>query len=162
MWKRQRRNTLEAGEPAPGFLLKNLAGGQTSLSETLAKGPALLTFFKIGCPVCQMTFPFLERMAANQVVQIIGISQDEPGSTQKFNERFGITFSTLLDSAAEGYIASNAYGICSVPSFFLVEPDGVISKAFQGFCKRDLEALGQRMGTAPFRSDENVPEFKPG
>jgi len=162
MWGRRKRNTLQAGETAPGFILKSLSGGQTSFSEMLAKGPALLVFFKIGCPVCQLTFPFLERMAANQVIPISAISQDEAGPTAKFNERFGITFETLLDSSKEGYPVSNAYGISSVPSFFLVEQDGRISKAFQGFCKRDLEELGSRMGVAPFRPDEKVPEFKPG
>jgi len=128
----------------------------------LENGPALLAFFKIGCPVCQMTFPFLERMAENAVVQIVGISQDEVGPTEQFNQRFSVTFPTLLDTSAEGYKVSKAYGISSVPSFFLVEQDGSISKSFQGFCKRELEELGERMRVPPFRADEKVPEFRPG
>jgi len=128
----------------------------------LENGPALLAFFKIGCPVCQMTFPFLERMAENAVVQIVGISQDEAGPTEQFNQRFSVTFPTLLDTSTEGYKVSKAYGISSVPSFFLVEQDGSISKSFQGFCKRELEELGERMRVPPFRADEKVPEFRPG
>jgi peroxiredoxin len=162
MWRRRQRKMPEAGKPAPDFVLKCLGGGQTLLSQTWAKGPALLAFFKIGCPVCQMTFPFLERMASNKVIQIIGISQDEASHTQQFNQRFGVNFQTLLDAAGEGYVASNAYGISSVPTFFLVEQDGIVSKAFEGFCKRDLEEIATRMGVAPFRPDEKVPEFKPG
>lgn len=162
MWKRRRQNVLEPGQPAPGFVLKCLEGDPTSLEQTLQKGPVLLVFFKIGCPVCQMTFPYLERMAANPAIQIVGISQDEAGHTRQFNQRFGVTFSTLLDASAEGYPASNAYGITSVPSFFLVEQDGILSRCFQGFSKRDLEQLGERMQIQPFRPDEKVPELRPG
>ncbi len=162
MWRRRRQKLLEPGEPAPDFVLKSLAGGQVSLAETLAKGPALLVFFKVGCPVCQMTFPFLERLSHNEAVRINAISQDEAGHTQQFNQRFGVTFETLLDASAEGYPASNAYGISSVPTFFLVEEDGSISKCSEGFCKRDLEQLGERVGVKPFRAEDKVPELKPG
>jgi len=162
MWGRCRKKTLEAGEAAPGFLLKSLNGDKITLAQTLENGAALLAFFKIGCPVCQMTFPFLERMAENAEVRIVGISQDEAGPTEQFNQRFGVTFPTLLDASVEGYPVSKAYGITSVPSFFLVERDGSISKFFQGFSKRDLEELGQRMRIAPFRADDKVPEFRPG
>ena len=64
-----------------------------------------------------------------------------------FNQRFGVTFPTLLDQSKEGYPASNAFGISSVPSLFLVEQDGTIAKAFSGFSKRDLEGLGERAGS---------------
>ncbi len=57
---------------------------------------------------------------------------------------------------------SNAFGITNVPSLFLVEPDGVISLASQGFVKRDLEALGKRAGVEVFRQGEKVPEWKAG
>src|SRR6266849_2223307 len=141
MWGKRRKAMLEAGTHAPSFQLKDLNGKQESLEQILAKGPALLAFYKIGCPVCQLTFPFLERLAAGRALQIVGISQDDAASTTGFNQRFGVTFPTLLDQSKEGYPASNAFGIGSVPSLFLVEPDGKVSTAFSGFSKHDLEAL---------------------
>ena len=68
-----------------------------TLEDILAGGPALLAFFKISCPVCQLTAPYLERLAANHAIQVIGISQDERSATRGFLERFGVTFPTLLD-----------------------------------------------------------------
>jgi peroxiredoxin Q/BCP len=162
MWGRQKKAMLEAGALAPSFQLKDLGGTAVSLEEILSKGPALLAFYKVSCPVCQLTFPFLERLAASSSIRIIGISQDDPSATQGFNQRFGVTFLTLLDQAKENYPASNAFGITSVPSMFLVEPDGHIASAFSGFSKRDLDALGQRAGVLAFRADENVPEWKAG
>lgn len=153
---------LEPGTTAPQFQLNTLNGTSLALKQVLAKGPALLAFYKISCPVCQLTFPFLERMAGNNAVQVVGVSQDDAKGTEEFNQRFGVHFPTLLDEAKKGYPVSNEFGISTVPTFFVVEADGSISKAFIGFSKRDLEELGQRMGVQPFRADEKVPEFKAG
>jgi peroxiredoxin len=162
MWGRNKKAVLEAGARAPSFRLKNLDGAMVSLEELLSRGPALLAFYKISCPVCQLTFPYLERLAGGSGIQIVGISQDDIAATQGFNRRFGITFPTLLDQASESYPASNAFGITNVPTLFLVEPDGHIASAVSGFSKRDLEALAKRAGVVPFRADETVPEWKAG
>ena len=135
---------------------------QQSLDDILAGGPALLAFFKISCPVCQLTAPYLERLAANNAIQVIGISQDDAGATRGFMQRFGVTFPTLLDLPSEEYPASNAYGITSVPSLFLMERDGTVTRSFNGFSKRDFEEIGARAGVSPFGPDDHVPEWKAG
>jgi peroxiredoxin len=120
----------------------------------------VLAFFKTTCPTCQYAFPFLERLKGD--TPLFAVSQDDAESTRQFHAEFGITLPTLLDSAGRGYPASNAYGITYVPSLFLVEPDGRISWASTGFHKSELEELGRRLGVAPFRPGENVPEWKAG
>ena len=162
MWGKRRQAILEPGTTTPSFQLNTPNGTSLALKQVLAKGPALLAFFKVSCPVCQLSFPFLERMAGNKTVQVLGVSQDDASATEEFNQRFGVTFPTLLDESKKGYPVSNQFGISSVPTFFVVETDGTISKAFSGFSKRDLEALGQRMGVQPFGPEEKVPEFKAG
>src|SRR5947209_18200705 len=111
----KKREMLGAGAKTPPFELKTLLGGNESLDAILKKGPALLAFFKSSCPVCQLTFPYLQRMAASTGVQVIGISQDDANTTNGFNRRFGITFQTLLDPSKAGYPASNEFGIATVP-----------------------------------------------
>ena len=163
MWGKAKKGAIEAGAHAPSFRLNGLTGAaERSLEEILANGPALLAFYKVSCPVCQLAFPYLERLSASPSLQVIGISQDDDSSTRDFNRRFGATFPTLLDQSAAGYPASNAFAISSVPSLFLVETNGGISKAFNGFSKRDFEALGQRAGVQVFMPEDNVPEWKPG
>lgn len=162
MFWRKRESMLEAGAKAPEFELRDAAGTQYSLTGLLKDGAVLLAFYKISCPVCQLTFPFLERLSASNTVRIFGISQDDGDATRAFEERFGITFPSLLDASKAGYPVSNGFGISSVPSIFLVEQDGTISQAFCGFSKRDLLALGKRMGVEPFKAGEKVPETKPG
>jgi len=162
MFGHKKKTMAAAGSKAPAFELTGLDGAPRSLDQILERGPALVVFYKISCPVCQLTAPYLERLAAGGSLQVIGISQDDAGSTRGFNERFGVTFPTLVDPAGEDYPASNAYGISSVPSLFLLESDGAISKSFNGFSKRDLESLGERAGVQMFRPAENVPEWKAG
>jgi peroxiredoxin len=164
MFGRRTKTLVAAGAKAPDFRLVSLAGSTQSLADILAGGPALLAFFKISCPACQLTAPYLERLAANQErrLQVIGISQDDAGATRGFATRFGLTFHTLLDSSEDNYAASNAYGITSVPTMFLVERDGTVSRSFAGFSKRDFEEIGTRSGVSPFGLDDHVPEWKAG
>jgi peroxiredoxin len=162
MFGRRKKVLAGAGTPAPSFRLSGVDGSTRSLADILAGGPALLAFYKISCPVCQLTAPYLERLAANSAIQVIGISQDDANATRSFMQRFGLTFSTLLDLASEDYPASNAYGITSVPSLFLLERDGTIARSFNGFSKRDFEEIGARVGVLPFGPEDQVPEWKAG
>ncbi len=151
-----------AGSPAPPFRLEALDGRSYSLAELAEHSPVALIFFKVSCPVCQFTLPFLERMAASSSLRVVAISQDDAKATRAFHERFGITFLTLLDDAAGGYAVSNQYGIASVPTVFLVDSSLNVALAGSGFSKADLDELGRRAGIPPFRPGESVPVHKPG
>ena len=162
MAARRHHKLLETGVNAPEFRLERLDGGSTSLAELLAGGPVVLAFFKISCPICQLTFPFLERIHAAGTLRIVGISQNDAGDTREFNEEFGVTFPTLLDTEESGYPASNAYGISSVPTIFVVQPGGKISHVIEGWRKTDVQALAGNGGSGLFRPGEYVPEWKAG
>jgi peroxiredoxin len=165
MGARKQPTMLEAGKPAPSFRLSELGGGTITLSDAVRDGPALLAFYKTTCPVCQLTLPFLDRIYRHQAergLAVYGISQDDPESTADFNHEFGVTFPTLLDREKDGYIASNGFGISHVPSLFVVEKDGAISWALEGFSKKQLEQLAGRVGIALFTSEDVVPEWKAG
>ena len=157
----KQKTMLSPGDRAPEFELEDLSGGRHTRSAIAGGKPVVLAFFKVSCPVCQFTLPFLERLK-NQQIPTYAISEDDAESTRAFHSEFGISLPTLLDKEEEGYPASNAYGLSHVPSIFLVEPDGRISQALMGFDKKGLEQLGQRLGKAPFKPTESVPEFKAG
>lgn len=161
---------IQNGNSAPQFSLKALDGKEYSLESLLGRGPVLVAFFKISCPVCQFTFPFLQRIAdrfAGKTVTVIGISQDDARSTAQFNQEFGIKFPVLLDE--QGYPASNAYGLTNVPTIFLIGNDGKVKGSCMGFDKAALESVvaelaqEQHIAASPlFRANESVPTYKPG
>jgi peroxiredoxin len=156
------RRLLKTGSRAPDFRLGRLDGGETSLTEILANGPALLAFFKVTCPVCQLTLPFLERIHSPGALSIWGVSQNGPEDTRDFQSEYGITFPILIDPEKAGYQASNAFGITSVPSLFLLERDGTVSKAIEGWSRKDIAEIGGTAGINPFRVSDSVPEWKAG
>lgn len=150
---------LQAGEHAPAFSLSDLEGNVRHLGDLTASGPVLLAFFKISCPTCQFTLPFLNRVSG---LRVFGISQNDAEGTRGFIEGFGIDYPVLLDDPESGYKASNAYGLTHVPSLFLVDPGGRIEWASNGFHRGDLEALAARAGSRLFRPGERVPDWRPG
>jgi len=147
---------------APGFRLDELDGAEVTLANLTAGGPVLLAFFKISCPVCQLTMPYLDRLHRQGGLRVYGVSQNDADDTREFNRNFGVTFPTLLDSEDAGYPASNAYGISSVPTMFLVAPDGTLERVIEGWNRIDMAALGDRAGMTLFRAEDNVPAWKAG
>jgi peroxiredoxin len=163
-------SALPAGAKAPAFALQSTDGKKLSLADALKKGPVVAAFFKVNCPTCQFTAPFLERMHENyggEKFALWGISQDDAQDTREFFQEFDAEFPTLIDGG--GYPVSNQYGITNVPTVFLIAPDGKIQESSVGFSKKDLEkmaaAAAKAAGTPPasfFKPGEVIPDFKPG
>jgi len=162
---------LTAGGRAPDFTLPTVDGQQVSLHHALAKGPVVLAFFKISCPVCQYAFPFFERMyrahkSAN--ITVLGISQDNAANTQAFLREYGVTFPVALDDPAN-YAVSNAYGLTNVPTLFLIAPSGEIEASSVSWVKAEIEAINEKLAgyrqqspTILWREGDDVREFRAG
>jgi peroxiredoxin len=162
---------LTAGAKAPDFELKALDGRSFVLHDDLMSGPVVLAFFKAGCPTCQYTFPFLERLErayGHKGVRIIGVSQNDPRQTAAFTKEFGVTFPVLLDDT-HSYPASNAYGLTNVPSIFWIAQDGEIAVSSVGWSKADFNEINRKMAeagklapAAVFQPGEDVRDFRAG
>jgi peroxiredoxin len=161
---------LPAGAKAPTFALQSVDGKKLNLADALTKGPVVAAFFKVSCPTCQFTAPFLERLHetyGGDKFTLWGISQDDARDTREFLREFEVEFPTLIDD--NGYPVSNQYGITNVPSVFLISPDGKIQESSVGFSKKDLEkiaaAAANATSTPPtslFKPGEVIPDLKPG
>ena len=163
---------LAAGVHAPEIELFFLDGQKFSLKEALKKGPVVAAFFKVSCPVCQLAFPFLDRIVKaygkSGQFTLVGVSQDSAADTKAFNREFGVTFPVLLDPQGK-YPVSNAYRLTNVPTVFLISADGEIEFSSVSWSKADMEELGRRLAAVSkmppqqiFLPGEKVPEFKPG
>jgi peroxiredoxin len=153
---------LTAGTKAPDFSLTAMDGTIFNLQDALRRGPVLAAFFKVSCPVCQYTAPYLERLHkayGDQKITIVGISQDDQRYTNAFLKEYGITFPTLLDDS-NGYAVSNAYGLTNVPTWFLIGQDGEIEISSVGWVKQEMEDVNRKLAEAEHTSPK--PLFKPG
>src|SRR5260370_25433852 len=137
---------VKGGQTAPVFSLNGLDGKSYSLDSLRQKGPVVAAFFKISCPVCQFTLPFLERLYqryGGDNVTFLGISQDDAKATAGFAREYGGTFPMVLDEKGNGYPASNAYGLTSVPTILLVDEDGTFRIGSMGFVKNELDEIAK-------------------
>jgi peroxiredoxin len=162
---------LKTGTSAPDFTLPAIDGKPFSLKEALLRGPVVIAFFKVSCPVCQFAFPYLERIYKSygqRNITMVGISQNENKDTAAFIREYGISFPVLLDDPRH-YRVSNAYGLTNVPSTFWIAQDGEIEISSVGWVRNDIAEIGRKAaqttgeGVKPvFRPDEDVPDFRPG
>ena len=141
---------LAAGAAVPDLRLAVVEGREVSLR---GEGAVLLAFFKISCPVCQFTLPYLNRIHPGR--KVCGVSQNDARDTLEFAEHFGLTFPILLDPE-DSFPASNAFGISHVPTLFLCGGDGRIEQVIEGWRKKDMVAIGA------VATSENVPAWKAG
>jgi len=159
---------VSAGQIAPAFELLATDGQRYSLEEGLQHGPVVVVFFKVSCPTCQYTLPFLDRLHQRLPgARIWGVSQDNERASRLFADEFGVTFPILIDE--EPWEVSDTYGLTHVPTYVLIASDGRVELSGDGFVRKDLLAIQDSLVrqftvTLPplFGSTEKIPEFKPG
>lgn len=159
---------FQKGMKANYFALKAPDGKIFSLHTYLQKCQvALFAFFKVSCPTCQLTFPYLERLHRSYPsLPIWGISQDDADATSAFARMYGCSFPLLLD---EGLELTASYQLTNVPTILVVNENGEILELIIGFDKAALENANKllsshgKLSEIPlFTEADEVPAFKPG
>ncbi len=163
---------LVTGKLAPDFTLPALDGKQVSLHELRQRGPVVLAFFKVTCPVCQYAVPMYERIAQahkDTGAAFLGISQNKPADAKAFIRDYGVTFPVAIDDEANNFVVSNAYGLTNVPTLFYISPQGEIEVSSVGWSKLDVEgvdaklvALRNQKPNVLWRPGESIQEFRAG
>jgi peroxiredoxin len=159
---------------APQAPFRTPEGAPLATADVVAKGhglPVLLAFFKTSCPICQLTWPYLQRLHeayGGRAVHVVGVSQNDGRSSRAYYAEFGgATFDLLLDPEP-GFAASNAFDVDAVPHLVLLSPQGIVLDVFAGWSKKRMEALGARFveKNIPFRPvvppGDPVRDFAPG
>ena len=123
----------EEGMVAPNFTLKSLDGEEVSLSQFRGKY-VLVNFWATWCGPCKIEMPSLEALYQrfkNKNFALLAISNDMFGATivKPFVKANHLNFTILLDQRLK---ASNAFGVTSLPSTFMIDPKGEIIGALFG------------------------------
>lgn len=163
-------NTLNNNEYMRDLLLTDTAGETRSTAQARKAGMLLLVFFKTACPTCQLTFPYLQKLAEGYkdsgTFTVWGVSQDDRQATQAFAEQFGITFPLLLDRDLWN---STTYGITNVPTLYLTDASGLVQRKVVGWNRAAMNEMSERVAAFLERepvtvvaADAPVPSSKPG
>ena len=118
---------------ASDFTLKNLDGNDVSLHQFRGKH-LLINFWATWCGPCKIEMPSLEqlyRQFKSEKFDMIGISNDMFGKrvVKPYVLAKKITFPMLLD---QRMTVSRQYGIVSLPTTILIDPQGIIIGVLQG------------------------------
>lgn len=153
-------HALKAGDRAPDFRLPDVRGGSVQLKGLLAKGSAVVSFYRGGwCPYCnlelralQSALPEIRRLGA----ELVAISPQTPDESLSTAEKNNLSFAVLSDI---GSLTAKAYGIAfdlaeelrpiysreghalpdkngdnswvlPIPATYVIDKDGIIALAF--------------------------------
>ncbi|MEX2275798.1 MAG: redoxin domain-containing protein [Actinomycetota bacterium] len=134
-----------------------------------SEGPTGIFFYKVTCPVCEMTAPIASRLAEAVPGTMIGIGQDPPEALATFADQAGLVLSVPPVQDSPPYPLSDAYGIESVPTLVLVDTSGVVDEVVRSWDRdgynRAAVRLAELAGSVPVvlsTPDDRLPAFRPG
>lgn len=100
------------GDAAPDFSLPNASGGQTRLSELVARGPVVLSFYRGGwCPFCNLEFKALhDRLDEFKQLgaTLLGVAPETLPNTIQTARDHNLQFEVCSD---EGNLVAREYGL---------------------------------------------------
>lgn len=134
------RHPLE-GKVAPDFTLNTLTKKDVNFSEFRNGQSAVLFFWATWCPHCRVEIKVLsekkdELQEKGIKIILIDIEETAEQITDYFN-RSGISADVFLDKDA---VVAESYSIMGVPSYFLINNDGVVESVGHVF-PEDLEKI---------------------
>ena len=123
----------QKGDIAPDFVLKSLDGSQVGLLDFKGRY-VLVNFWATWCVPCKMEMPSLEKLHKHfpdEKLVVLPISNDMFGEkvVRPYVESKEFSFTILFDPTLE---VSNRYGVVTLPTTFLIDPDGKIIGVLEG------------------------------
>ena len=102
------------GAPAPDAAFHDPAGRKRTTRDVLAESkglPTLFAFFKVNCPTCQLTWPYVQRLHESyggKAVRVAGVCQNTAMEGAAYSRTYGGATFDLLPSGPTGTYWANA------------------------------------------------------
>ncbi len=130
--------SLQIGDKAPAFKLKNQNGVLIHVGEYLGNTPLVIYFypknFTPGCTAQACSFRDQYQDFVDAGAKVFGISSDSVESHKRFREKHNLPFDTLADknnSVRRTYgVKGNLLGIIPGRETFVVDRQGVLQMKF--------------------------------
>ena len=116
------------GDPAVEYITRNLDGDSVSLASMRGEA-VLLNLWATWCVPCRTETPYLQSISeeyGERGLRVVGVSQDVGDAVddiRAFVQRFGVTYTILLDPQMRGL---DLYQVNGLPGTFLIDRDGIL------------------------------------
>lgn len=122
------------GRAAPDVDLQTLSGGKFVLSEARGR-PVVLAFWASWCGPCRKEMPALMALQEkNSDVRIVMVNVDKDiRDARRFLAQIGLSAEEAEIALDNEAIALGAYSVLSMPTTFLVDPNGTVKFHKVGF-----------------------------
>jgi thiol-disulfide isomerase/thioredoxin len=150
---------IEVGKKAPDFNLETLDGGKIMLSRLKGR-PVLLDFWATWCGPCRKALPHTQEIDQNygDRMHVITVNlREENEKVQKFLEENKFEFHVVMDREGK---TSHSYGVSGIPTFILIDKEGVVRLALVGFgpdTAKKLDAAIEKLLPPKTNDDEDGP-----
>lgn len=122
----------EMGQPAPGFQVELLEGGQFDLKEHMAAnpGPVVVNLWASWCIPCRTEMPEISAFARdNPRVTVVGVSvQDTESASRAFAEEIGVSYLLALGNPT----FESAYPWLGLPATYVIDSAGIVAVLHNG------------------------------
>ena len=146
--------TIEVGDKAPDFTLKDTEGNDVNLYSELKKGPVLINFYigDFGIKCTTYMSKFIERydLISGQGVRMFAVNDNSLDSHKMFRDRMGAPYPMLFD---DGKKVAKEYGAIVGPGhmvsgftnreFFLVDTEGTVRYVWRSPVPKVLPELDE-------------------
>ena len=132
------------GETAKSFTLKTVGGGKVSLDQYRNGKKAIVFFWATWCPHCREAIIGLNRSkkeleAKDIKVVLVDIGEAE-AEVKRYVDSRKVEYDVFLDHDSS---VAEAYGIIGVPTFYLINKQGVIQDVQHGLPENYEEILSR-------------------
>jgi peroxiredoxin len=126
----------KAGSPAASFELPLAAGNGSFRLDAHRGKPVLMEVFASWCGACERAAPMVDdvyREAAKSGVVFVGVSLDDDArSAARVQQSWPISYPVVVDDGR----VSRSYGVSLLPTFVLIDRDGMIRHVSSGVPSR--------------------------
>jgi hypothetical protein len=154
------------GPPAafPDVDLAGLDGRRAPVSEAWARGWALIVVGHSECETTRLALPFIDRIHRRRppTATAMAVLQDNAADARALVQELALELPVRLEE--DPYPLATQIGLGTVPTLFLVTPQGQIDAVAEAFRRADLEAFAARLQVPPplFLPGDDAPALRPG
>ncbi len=128
--------SVAGDQPAPGFVLENLAGDQITLDQYAGK-VVVLNYWATWCGPCIREIPMFQQyhQAYSPDLVILGINaQEQPQEVKEFLEQIEVSYEILLDTTGK---VLRGYKVIVLPATVFIDEKGILRYQHIGFMSEE-------------------------